>query len=176
MAKQVKGAGVRDPASEEKVSASPSLGLSDEQVSQVVHEGESPAASVPAAPAEVPRGQQGDEGRPYCPKHNCLMKATATRETVTHYACPVPACNEREKKVRPQLKVPAAPQACPQRICAAGPGQEQSYLQVDLRLSSLSQLHMACPRCGFHVNVPRPHFDAAAAQRARRQAEDLAAR
>lgn len=164
---------------ERKPSPPPSLGLGtmDDGLARLATECNHDPAKVPALPAaEAPRGRQGDDSRPYCPRHNCLCQAHGTAENVTHYRCPVAGCDTREKKIRPSLKMPAAPQACPQRNCAPAGDRPQVFLEVDTRLGSLAHLHMFCPQCGFHVNVPKPQFDGAAALRAQRQAEDLAAR
>jgi hypothetical protein len=149
-----------------------------EQLEQVPTLGldEGPAQSAEAGddtPVETGRGRQGDDSKPYCPLHNCLLVATGSKPGHTHYACPVAGCDSREKRARPAIKVPARPQMCPQRSCR----EAGAALEADPRLSNVAQLNMICPRCGFSMKVPRPHFDAAAAQRARRQdVDDLAAR
>ena len=76
-----------------------------------------PPASDLRPPTSEPRGQQGDELRPYCARHNVLMTSYATRGPNTHYRCPVDGCEERAKRVRPALKVPAEPMLCRQRHC-----------------------------------------------------------
>jgi hypothetical protein len=102
---------------------------------------------------------------------------------VTHYACPVPGCNSKEKRARPAVKIPVFPQPCPQRTCRNEHGKPLAFLEVDARLSGVSHLRMVCPKCRFHVNVPRPQFGAAvptpaeAKERYRRgRTEDLASR
>jgi hypothetical protein len=127
------------------------------------------AASKPSA--EPQRGQQGDDGRPYCPLHNVLMVAYSSKETTTHYKCPVAGCETTAKKARPTIHIPSQPIACPRQTCNSAP------LEVDPKGSNLVQLQMTCPKCGFQVGVPRPQFDAKAYRR-RQLAEDgdLAAR
>lgn len=152
------------------------LGLGDEQLSAEVHdEGPEAATDVEQTPPPPTRARQGDDGRPFCPTHNCLQIASGSKGKHTHYRCPVPGCATREKRARPQVKVPAEPQACPQRTCREPDGTPLAFLEVDPKLSSMAQLHMHCPRCGFHLKVPRPIFAEALAQQ-RRPREDLAAR
>jgi hypothetical protein len=126
--------------------------LDDRELSEEAHGDNAP----PLVPS---RARQGDDGRPFCPLHNCLQVATGSKEQHTHYACPVPGCATKEKRARPQVKVPAEPQACPQRTCRDEKGKPLAYLEVDPRLSGVSHLHMVCPRCKFHVNAPRPLFN-----------------
>lgn len=150
-------------------SVAPSLDLDDAALSEHAHGDDGP----PLAAAPAARGNQGDEGRPYCERHNVLMVASGSRPAVTLYRCPVEGCDARAKRVRPQFKIPAQPQMCPQRICADAP----AALEVVARLSTLAQLHMACPRCGFSLKVPRPQFGPQlASQRRRALVEDLGER
>lgn len=149
--------------------------LDDKELSEDLHGDNGPPLVV--------RARQGDDGRPFCPTHNCLQVATGSKEQHTHYACPVPGCATKEKRARPQVKVPAEPSPCPQRTCRDEKGKPLAYLEVEPRLSGVSHLHMRCPKCGFHVNAPRPHFAAAAptpadarARYERGRKEDLAAR
>lgn len=143
------------------------LGLDDAALSANLHGDDLP----PLAPSVA---RQGDDGRPYCAKHNVLMRAYATKDKTTHYACPVKTCNERQKRVRKEFAVPTEPQICPDVRCH---GQKRA-LEVDPKLSKLSQLHMVCPKCGFSSKVPRPQFKPILSrQRANAVAnEDLAAR
>ena len=73
---------------------------------------------------------------------------------MTLYACPVRGCDTKEKRARPQTKIPAAPLRCQQRTCR----DEERYLEVNPELSTVANLEMVCPGCGFHVKVPRPQF------------------
>jgi hypothetical protein len=120
--------------------------------------------------------RQGDDGRPYCPTHNCLCKATSSHKTATYYACPVPGCTTRAKRARPQIKMPAEPLACQSRSCQQGSGDgdaaNKRFLEVNDKLSTVANLHMECGGCGFHVKVPRPQF---APDLERRRQRDLAA-
>jgi hypothetical protein len=142
-----------------------SMGLGDS--SEVERPRDQPAVASP-------RARQGDDTKPYCPRHNVLLRATGSRELHTNYACPVQGCQTREKRIRPSLKVPSEPQMCPQRTCRDADGVA---LEVDERLSNLAHLHMSCPQCGFHLKMPRPQFDAAAAARERRrETQDLSER
>lgn len=106
--------------------------------------------------------RQGEEGRPYCPTHNCLCKATSSSKTATYYACPVPGCETRTKRARPQTKMPADAMACTSRSCQEASGGKEGagkrYLVVNDKLSTVANLHMECGGCGFHVKVPRPQF------------------
>lgn len=133
-----------------------------------------PAGGDTKTVPEQVRGRQGDEGKPYCGVHNVLMRAYASKPDATHYECPVDGCEEKGKRVRPQLKVPSSPSYCPQRTC------QRVALVVVPKLSTMAQLHMACPQCRFSLKQPRPQFDAAAqAAEARRrlaEREDLAER
>lgn len=128
---------------------------------------------LPLSAFRPPLSRQGDESRPICTTHNCLMKAASTQGGVTYYACPVPKCGEKEKRLRKELHVPAEPQRCPDVRCEG----KESFLQVDPARSSLAFLCMACPACDFHLKQPRPQF-APVLKRRREQAvvEDLSAR
>lgn len=116
------------------------------------------------------RARQGDDGRPFCPTHNCLQIASGSKDNHTHYRCPVPGCSTREKRARPQVKVPSEPQRCPQLVCR----NKLSFLEVDVKFSKVSHLRMCCPACGFAMDVPRPQFDPTIHMP--RPTEDLAAR
>jgi hypothetical protein len=124
------------------------------------------------------RGRQGDQGRPYCERHLCLMTAASSRQGMTVYACPVPSCTCTEKKARPVAAIPAAPRRCPQRICA---GNEASYLEVDPARSQGLNLLMKCPVCGHTQHEPRPTAKALMERQIKQAkeeepAEDLSAR
>jgi hypothetical protein len=155
------------------------LGLDDVELSEAAH-GDAGPAGEPVKPlAELPRGQQGDDSRPICSKHNCLMRAYSSKDLATHYLCPVEGCKATAKRARPTVKVPAEPQYCPQRGCRGQGTGPPVALEVNVRLSNVAQLHMQCPQCGFSLKAPRPQFDVAADKERRRrqlQAEDLAAR
>jgi hypothetical protein len=105
------------------------------------------------------------------------MRAYKTKPDATHYKCPVDGCTEREKRARPTLRIPVEPLMCPQKTCLDGEGRKLVALEVDATVveANAAQLHMICPACGFHVNVPRPQFNATLA-RTRRPEENLAAR
>jgi len=165
-------AGAGTLAGETPPSPAPSLGLDDEQLSEDVHDDDKGDEPVP--PPQPVRARQGDDGRPFCPTHNCLQVASGSKGKHTHYRCPVPGCTTREKRARPQVKVPAEPLACPQRTCRDEKQEPLAYLAVDAKLSTIAQLHMTCPKCGFHVKVPRAIF--AASHQASGRNEDLAAR
>lgn len=157
--------------------AAPSLGLDAPPASEAERSASDAARGddLPPEPApliEPVRARQGEQGRPYCDKHNCLQRATATRGDVTHYACPVPDCTSRAKRVRPSLKVPAEPMPCPDIRCRG----HEHFLEVDPRRSNLVQLHMHCPACGFGLKVPRPQFEDQFRRQRERAAEDLSAR
>jgi hypothetical protein len=99
------------------------------------------------------------------------MGSYCSKPDKTHYKCPVEGCEETAKRVRPTLRVPAAPQFCPQRHCRRG-GQAVALEAVG-RLSTVAQLHMQCPRCGFELKVPRPQFEPALDRRRQAAIEDL---
>ena len=170
------GSGAGQEPGARSQSLAPTLGLGDEQLSEDAHGDDADASDeTPLPPQPAVRARQGDDGRPFCPTHNCLQVATGSKDQHTHYACPVPGCSTKEKRARPQVKVPAEPQRCPQRTCRDADGKPLAFLEVEPKLSSMAQLHMACPKCGFHMKVPRPIFAEALAQQ-RRPREDLAAR
>lgn len=153
------------------------LGLGDDQVSdselsEHVHGGDpaDEAGDEPAPPQTPVRARQGDDGRPFCPTHNCLQIASGSKDNHTHYRCPVPGCGTREKRARPQAKVPSEPLRCPRLICR----KRLSYLEVVPKFNKVSHLRMCCPNCGFTLDVPRPGFDPQS--HSQRPAEDLAAR
>lgn len=162
---------------EQLPSGSAPLGFDEDAQDRLPPRLEQAAGNQPPGPPSGPRARQVDETQPYCPRHNVLLRATGSRAKHTNYACPVRGCDTKEKRVRPTLKVPIEPQMCPQRACKDEAGIARSALEVLPRLSNLAQLHMECPRCGFHLKVPRPQFDAAAAGRERRrEAVDLSER
>lgn len=140
-------------------------------------ESEQPSNTPPVSPETPAPARQGDEGRPYCPVHQCLMRANGTREQVTTYTCPVPTCTCSEKRARPSVRIHREPTKCPNRICAS----PQQYLEFDPRRSNVAQLHMECPKCKFSLKQPRPQFAPQLEQEKRRrerdaQREDLADR
>lgn len=154
-------------AGKEEQAAEASLGLDD---GIAAAESAGPKTSAPAADLQktAAAGRQGDGSRPFCCRHNCLMKAEKSDPLATHYACPVPGCSEKEKKARPAIKVPAEPMRCTQRVHGLEKeGSREHFLEVNDELSTLANLHMECPGCGFHVKVPRPQFTP---QMARQQA------
>lgn len=135
-----------------------------------------PAIGLDDSPA-VDRVRQGDQGRPYCEKHLCLMKATSSPGGVTYYKCPAPNCTCSQKQARPIARIPAEPRHCPQRICA---GNDASYLEVDPEHSNGLTLLLKCPTCGHTQPEPRPTAHALLErqrqQAAEEPAEDYAAR
>jgi predicted pyridoxine 5'-phosphate oxidase superfamily flavin-nucleotide-binding protein len=105
-----------------------------------------------------PRTLNPPDGRPYCARHNCLMRAASSPERVTYYQCPVPDCGQSEKRIRGKNPIPAEPQQCTSAIC--GQQKKPAYLVVDPQRSQLAKLYMVCPRCGFSMQQPRPAFHA----------------
>lgn len=123
-------------------------------------------------PQQASSVARAENGRPYCSRHNVLMRATGTKGDVTHYACPVPGCDCKAKSARPKDPIPKEPLTCPQVSCR----EPAKYLEVDVDRSTLGQLAMVCPGCGFTTRVPRPQI-AFVNQRMRESAaEDLSAR
>lgn len=132
--------------------------------------GKRPAeAPNPEPPAPVAQ-RQGDDSRPFCGKHNCLMKATSSTKETTRYACPVPLCDQKEKRARGTVKIPREPQACPDVRCRG----KKTFLEVDAPRSTMAHLSMVCPSCAFEIKVPRPMYNAGV--RTFEQEGDLAAR
>lgn len=173
-----------------KTTSAPALDLDSEDVHVEVESAETPAAD-PVVAAErtaaqveafeeqarevakdpAPMYRQGDDSRPFCSKHNCLMKATSSAADLTRYACPVPLCDQKEKKVRAAVKIPREPSPCPDIRCRG----KKSFLEVDLPRSTTAHLSMVCPSCAFEIKVPRPMYNSG--QRVyERDAEDLSAR
>lgn len=101
-------------------------------------------------PAGKPR--QGDETRPICAKHNCLMKAVGTRDKVTSYRCPVESCDASEKKVRSDSYVPREPRECPVRTCRNNHGQV--FMEVAKSSSDPMHIRMKCPKCNYELKLP----------------------
>lgn len=129
----------------------PALDLGDELDAPLQEPSGDEAPPPPAAPAVA---RQGDETRPFCGKHNCLMRATSTKASVTHYGCPVPGCSSKEKRARKTQHIPAEPKACPDVRCE----KKASFLEVVPERSTPALLCMACPECGFSLKEPRPQF------------------
>lgn len=111
-----------------------------------------PPNPVPALPVPA---RQGDDGRPYCPVHQCLMRANGTRGNVTTYACVVPTCEVSEKRARPQVRIAKEPIPCPMKTCVESPRGPQQFLEFDAARSNLAILHMECPKCKYALKVPR---------------------
>lgn len=108
--------------------------------------------SEPKAEESTPVNGRDDTGRPYCGRHNVLMRATTTQGNVTHYRCPVESCDAREKRARPEIKVPTSPVLCSRSICGG------AAMEVDEKKSALLRMSLVlvCPRCGQEVEVPKP--------------------
>lgn len=162
--------------SQEPEIASPALSL-DPDYSQptVSPETAPPPDVVQASPALAAAlsSRQGDQGRPFCGKHNCLMRAVGSSPKETRYACPVPFCEQKEKRARGTTQIPREPHRCPDIRCQGK--TVESYLEVDVRRSSTAHLCMVCPKCGYDIKVPRPTFNSG--QRTYERDEgDLAAR
>jgi hypothetical protein len=100
------------------------------------------------------------------------MRAYKSDKAATHYACPVPDCDEKSKRARPAVKVPAEPMRCQNRSCAGTP----NFLEVNEKLTNLANLHMQCPNCGQGVKVPRPSFAPRMAGTREQQVEDFGER
>lgn len=127
-----------------------------------------------------PKPRQGDQNRPYCRVHFCLMTATSTSKGVTRYKCPVADCDEGEKRAQPRSVIPREPMQCPwcrQRAIEVGVKKVKPvYCVVDYRHSQSAMLRMVCPddECGFRVLVPRPDVSVRAMRERNRQ-EDISA-
>lgn len=158
--------------------AAPALDLGDDSLDEVKQETPPPASDndVGQARGEDPPAtavaRQGDDARPYCGKHNCLMRATSSKARTTHYGCPVPGCGATEKRARKTQHVPAEPKACPDVRCE----KKKSFLEVDPAKSSPAFLHMNCPECGFALKEPRPQFRDILRRQQQEFTEDLSAR
>src|SRR6185436_20512892 len=83
---------------------SPAMDLDADVSGETKHQFANDDLQPAAAPA-----RQGDAGRPFCGKHNCLMKATGSSKTETRYACPVPLCDAKEKRARSSVNIPREP-------------------------------------------------------------------
>lgn len=141
---------------------------SQEEVGSQKSEVESADLRPPTSDAPLP------STRPCCERHVVLMQAYSSTDEKTYYRCPVPGCDEREKRVRVQVDIPSEPRACPQRTCRTPEGAPTSYLELVPKLSSLAQLHMACPACRFNLKIPRPQFAEQVKNEARRRRERAA--
>lgn len=122
-------------------------------------EGSTPPATVgTSSPVTVEANnapaRQGDDSRPFCEKHQCLMKANGTGPDVTYYACPVPGCGCKQKKIRPQFKMATEPHVCPQETCR----EPVQYLEAKERQPLVAVVVMRCPKCGFEIQQPRAQF------------------
>lgn len=154
MAKRNQGAGDRGQESAE-ATTSPALPLDGDDSPETVSQETLPSPQPPA-PSPAP-ARQGDQGRPFCGKHNCLMKAVRSAKDVTSYSCPVQLCDQKEKRARGSVQIPREPSRCPDVRCQSK--TVESYLEVDLRRSSTAHLCMVCPKCGYDIKVPRPTFN-----------------
>ena len=136
-----------------------------------------PVEGVDRAPPSPTIHRQGDQVRPYCRRHNVLMRSVGTGGGVTRYKCPVPDCNEAEKRAQPRSVIPREPLECPkcrQRRIEADQPVNPVYCEVDASRSTSGQLCMACPEmgCDFHTLIPRPDI-AVRARRMRMAAEEI---
>lgn len=172
-----------NPASQtgENASPPPGIGLDDSGSDGAARaDGTLPAVSSPAGnnhpalPGLATR--RVEQGTPYCARHNVLMVTSSSQERAAYYKCPVPGCQQTDKRARPTMRIPSEPLRCPQRSCSADDPKSAMYLEVNGAKSTPFQLRMECPRCSFQINVPRPGVESAV-QRARLEAsEDLDAR
>lgn len=112
------------------------------------------ATAVNEATPQRAIARQGDDGRPYCDVHNCLMVAQGTEGQITRYKCPVPNCECRVKRVRKFAAVPSKPLQCQAATCQEPP----QFLVVNRKLSHGGMLRMDCPNCGRFQIVPVPGF------------------
>ena len=150
----------------------------DEDVERVTTRRKEPVeVNEPAPPSVAESTRQGDQVRPYCRRHNVLMRAVGTGGGITRYKCPVPDCNEAEKRAQPRSVIPREPLECPkcrQRKFADDQPVNPVYCEVDSHRSTSGQLCMACPEmdCDFHALIPRPDI-AVRARRMRMAAEEI---
>lgn len=119
--------------------------------------------------------------RPSCSRHHVQMRAVSSPEHVTYYACPVPGCDQTDKRSRKAAAIPTEPKACPMRTCQASgePGSHPQYLEVDERKTkgNPALIVLVCPQCGFELKTPRPGvFDRVQRIREREASDDYAAR
>lgn len=119
--------------------------------------------------------------RPSCARHHVQMRAVSSPEHVTYYACPVPGCDQTDKRSRKAAAIPTEPKACPMRTCQASgePGSHPQYLEVDERKTkgNPALIVLVCPQCGFELKTPRPGvFDRVQRVREREASDDFAAR
>jgi len=128
----------------------------------VENEGDSGAKVADSDGAsEVATVRQGEQDRPFCPIHICLMVAENTSERVTRYKCKVPGCKEKAKKARPRSVIPADATECP--MCAQRSRESGSkkakpvYCVADRKGSHGINLKMACPTvgCGYYQFIPQ---------------------
>lgn len=110
--------------------------------------------SVEQKTAAEPAGKarQGDETRPICEKHNCLMKAGGTRGNITSYRCPVESCDAAEKKARSDSYVPREPRECPVRTCRNNHGKV--YMEAEKLPLDPMHIKMKCPKCHYELKLP----------------------
>lgn len=174
MAKKTQGTGDRGQESgdrEQEAAAAPAMSLDPDYSQETVSEETLPSPQSPA-PSPAP-ARQGDQGRPFCGKHNCLMKAVRSGKEATNYSCPVPLCDQKEKRARGSVQIPREPNRCPDIRCQGK--TVESYLEVNLRRSTTAHLCMVCPKCGYDIKVPRPSFNSGV-RTYEREEGDLAAR
>lgn len=102
----------------------------------------------------------GDDQRPYCRVHNCLMKANGSRPQSTSYKCVAEGCDETAVRLRPKQSAPNEPLCCPLAECRGkDPDSNPAACEVDYPASNQFQLQMVCPRCNWKTKVPRPDLN-----------------
>jgi hypothetical protein len=164
-------------AGEETQDATPGLARDEGQLAAFLSSQEAgqenmdnPPPPVVAKPELAPPQRQGDDTRPFCSRHNCLMRSTSSTSDITRYSCPVPTCDQKEKRARRAVQIPREPQVCPDIRCR----EKASFLESDPKRSSTAHLSMVCPKCGYEIKVPRPMY--LGLQRTYEHDGDLAAR
>ncbi len=103
-------------------------------------------------------GRVGDELRPYCSKHNVLMRATGSNDESTNYACPAKDCDATSVRLRPTATPPRELTLCPQRKSKKKQCKTPMVVKPTGQ-NSIIHLKMQCPECGYECRVPRPDIN-----------------
>ena len=108
-----------------------------------------PAVAVAEQIAKI----KPEADRPYCMRHNVLMKNSSTQKRKRYFKCPVKGCDEKEQLIRAQVRAPSDPLECPH--CG-----QACIVDVEASQSRGFELTMICEnaKCDndFSVEVLRP--------------------
>jgi len=111
-----------------------------------------------AAPVNAP--PRDENGVPYCRTHHCRMKHSSSGKKgspTAYYACPVPGCEEKEKRIKTTVEssIPNEPLTC----SGCSKDKNPVHMERNPRLSNGYYTILQCPECGRKsAPMPRPEF------------------